>query len=399
MDNLIKNLAICLLPWNATAIRPSGMALPCCRFNISNPNLFLKESNINLDFRNSKKWIETREKMLLGEKIPSCFRCYRDEESGSESMRTLSLKEYSNENLNSLDVNLLPFLTLPTDINPLPISFLEIAFSNLCNLSCVSCNSFYSSSWATEDYRNGRSLLNKKSLIENNFDTSQIDLDNLSILKIIGGEPFMDQQKFISLLKKINLKKLTIIISTNGTILPNDELKSLLDQCNRVVLSVSLDGIGLVNDWYRWPSKFAKITEVLNQYTSWWGYNSKFLLEIHSVINIYNIWTLDEIVLFINEFYPLWGMDFDWIVTPTWQNISILPFSFKTNLIDKLNFWNEDIKSNVRFNKSNPFTVSIDRLNDNSIGSLEEFKSRSIMLAKERNLDLLEMIPHLKEIF
>jgi sulfatase maturation enzyme AslB (radical SAM superfamily) len=209
----------------------------------------------------------------------------------------------------------------------------------------------------------------------------------------------MDQQKFISLLKKINLKKLTIIISTNGTILPNDELKSLLDQCNRVVLSVSLDGIGLVNDWYRWPSKFAKITEVLNQYTSWWGYNSKFLLEIHSVINIYNIWTLDEIVLFINEFYPLWGMDFDWIVTPTWQNISILPFSFKTNLIDKLNFWNEDIKSNVRFNKSNPFTVSIDRLNDNSIGSLEEFKSRSIMLAKERNLDLLEMIPHLKEIF
>lgn len=380
---------MCLFPWSAAAIKPSGMATPCCRFNISDPASFKNESNINTDFRNNSTWVETRQLMLLGEKVPSCVRCYKDESSGVESMRMISLKNYINGSSS---------IIIPKDEIILPLNFLEIAFSNLCNLACVSCNRSYSTTWAVEDYKNGRLPINAKSLIEHDSALSHVDLSNVSLLKIIGGEPFMDQKRFINLLNRMDLKNLTIIISTNGTVLPNDELKNLIEKCKSVILSVSLDGIGSVNDWYRWPSKFSKVTSTIDQYNNWWNNNNKFLLEVHTVINLYNIWTLDEIIQFMNQ-YPSWSMDFDWINFPAWQSISIIPNNLKEPLIKQLNIWYDTIIPNLSFRKANPFKVSIDRLNDNNTSTWEEFKSKSFSLANERNLDLLKMIPFLEKIF
>lgn len=400
MSNLDKNNSMCLYPWNSVAIRPSGMTIPCCRYNIANTTDFLKESNINLDFRNSSTWVKTRQSMLSGKKIKSCFRCYKDEDNGFESMRTLSLKDYTNhDDLANLDIKTLPSINFPKDDNILPLTFLEIAFSNLCNLACVSCNRSYSSTWAAEDHKNKRLLIGEKALIEHDSDLSNIDLTNLLILKIIGGEPFMDQKKFITLLNRLDLKNLKIIISTNGTVLPNDELKFLIDQCKYVILTVSLDGIDSVNDWYRWPSKFSKIKSTIDQFDNWWGGNNKFLLEFHSVINIYNIWTLDKIVLFANQ-YTSWGIDFDWIINPSWQHISVIPESLKSELINDLNLWYNTIIPNIRFGKSNPFNTSINRLtieNTNN-NSLDQFKSFSLSLAKERKLNLLELVPQIEKI-
>lgn len=393
----MKNKSMCLFPWSAAAIKPSGIATPCCRFNVPDPVSFKSESNINTDFRNNSKWVETRQLMLSGEKVPACFRCYREEDSGNESMRTISLKNHIDHDFDTIDIDCLPLANIPKNVTPLPLTFLEIAFSNLCNLACVSCNRSYSSTWAVEDYKNGRLPANTKALIEHQSDLSHLDLSNVSLLKIIGGEPFMDQKRFITLLKKLNLKNIKLTISTNGTVLPNDELKSLIEQCKFVILSVSLDGIGSVNDWYRWPSKFTNVKSVIDQYNNWWSTNDKFLLEVHSVINIYNIWTLNETVLFMDQ-YPSWGIDFDWIITPSWQSLSIIPDTLRPPLINDLTFWYETINPKIRFGKANPFNVSIDRLHDTPTGSIDDFKHFSLSLAKERNLNILEMVPHIKKV-
>lgn len=379
---------MCLLPWDSAAIRPFSTAMPCCRFSLPNAISFATESNVGNDFRNSVTWVKTRESMLAGEKISSCFRCYREEESGSESMRTLSIKEH------------LKRKTLPTDANILPLRFLEIAFSNLCNLGCVSCSASYSSTWAAEDYKHGRLPPGQKALIQHNNDLGDIDLSHVTVIKIIGGEPFMDQARFIALLKRLNLKTLGIRISTNGTVLPNEELKSLMDQCKHVVLDVSLDGFESVNEWYRWPTKWHEVVSNMNQYHAWWGDKSNVLLQIHTVINAYNIWTLDKTVQFMIDNYPTWGIDSDWIVIPAWQSLGVIPNEYKKYLTEKLITWNNTIKPNTRFGKANPFKVSIDRLNDSpGNSSWEEFKSRSLSLSKERKLDLFAMVPDLKDPF
>jgi len=380
---------MCILPWDSAAIRPFSTALPCCRFNLPNQIKFADESNVNNDFRNSSTWVKTRESMLAGEKVASCIKCYREEESGAESMRTLNLKNYREKHHN----------IIPITAEILPLRFLEIAFSNLCNLACVSCSSSYSSKWATEDYKHGRLLLNQKSLVQHNNDLGDIDLSHLTLIKIIGGEPFMDQDRFITLLKRLNLKNLAIRISTNGTVMPNEELKSLLDKCEHVVLDVSLDGFESVNEWYRWPTKWHEVVANMNQYTAWWGEKTNVLLQIHTVINAYNIWTLNKTVQFMINNYPAWVIDSDWIVVPAWQSLSVIPIEYKKLLSEKMIVWNDTIKPNVRFGKANPFKVSIDRLKDGTSSNWEEFKSRSLVLASERKLDLFAMVPDLKEPF
>lgn len=384
-----ENKSICLLPWDSVAVRPFGTAIPCCRFVLENTIEFAKESRISNDFRNSPTWVRTREMMLAGEKTPHCFLCYREEDSGAQSMRTFSIINHLKDGVSKM----------PTNTDVFPLKFLEIAFSNLCNLACISCNRSYSSTWASEDYKNGRLPHGQKALIQHNVELNNLDLSHVDTIKIIGGEPFMDQDRFIDLLNRLDLKNLTIRISTNGTVLPNNELKLLMDQCKNIVLDVSLDGINSVAEWYRWPTKFSDVRRVMDQYQEWWGDKPNRLLQVHSLIHIYNIWDLDTMIIFLNENYPSWGIDCDWIVIPTWQSVSLIPEELKPDLIDKLSHWDSTIKAKTRYGKSNPFSVSILRLKDTPSSTLEEFKEKTLLLAKERNLDVFKMVPHIAKLF
>lgn len=377
----MDNGSICLLPWDSVAIRAGGRAEPCCRFWPSGD--FLKGSSINIDFRNSKPWKDLQEKMLIGEKDPACQQCYKQEETGGVSTRMFSIRGTD----------------LPTTTDLKPIKMLDIAFSNLCNLACVSCSRHYSTTWGTEDYRAGRLPKDTKVLIDHpNSIVDNLDLSQLKILKIFGGEPFMDQDKFINLMKKVDLSKLKLLVSSNGTVLPNDELKVLMDQCYNICLDVSLDGIGSVNDWYRWPSKFSEVKQIMDQYDAWWGNNENVKLVVHSVISIYNIWTLDKFVMFMNSNYPKWEMEFDWVSGKDWQSISVIPDYYKNILKNQLAEWKDNVKGFWNPDKGNPFGRSIfelDRINNSNIA---EFQNKSLDLAKERKLDLLKMVPDINKL-
>jgi sulfatase maturation enzyme AslB (radical SAM superfamily) len=378
----MDNGSICLLPWDSVAIRAGGRAEPCCRFWPSKD--FLDGSSISLDFRNSKPWQELQEKMLSGEKDSACRQCYNQEETGGTSTRMFSIKGTD----------------LPTNTDLRPIKMLDIAFSNLCNLACVSCSRHYSTTWGTEDFKAGRLSKDIKVLIDHpNSIVDNLDLSQLTILKIFGGEPFMDQDKFISLIKKVNLSKLKLLVSTNGTVLPNDELKSLMDQCNEICLDVSLDGFDTVNDWYRWPSKFFEVRKIMDQYNEWWGNNKNVKLVVHSVISIYSIWTLDKFVQFMTDNYPQWEMEFDWVSGKEWQSISVIPTFYKNELINQLTEWKIGIKGNWNPDKGNPFERSLFEIERANNSNIAEFQKKSLNLAKERKLDLLKMVPNIAKLF
>jgi sulfatase maturation enzyme AslB (radical SAM superfamily) len=374
------NDSICMLAWDSVAIRPFSTAMPCCRFRPVDRVKFKEESNVHMDFRNSDSWRNLRQNMLAGIKVPECSQCYRDEASGSGTPRTQETRKI-----------------WPTTTDVHKLRFLEIAFSNLCNLACVSCNSSFSSTWGVEDHKKGR-LDKPKVLVEHNSNLDSLDLSELKVLKIIGGEPFMDQDRFINLLERLDLSKIKLLVSTNGTVLPNEKLKSLIDKCNELVLEVSLDGVGTVNEWYRWPTKMNKIEEVMDQYQEWWGLKPKFQLRTHSVVHAYNIWNLDELVKYMINRYPTWKTDFDWIQNPAWQAICIIPNEHKEELKKKLTYWNDTIKGNWVYYKESPFLVSIDRLDDTERSSWKVFKENSLLLAEERNLNLLELVPILKDV-
>jgi hypothetical protein len=327
--------------------------------------------------------------MLDGVKLPECKQCYDDEASGKASTRLLDTQ-----------MHIKIHKELPTTTVPNKIRFLEFAFSNLCNLACVSCSAWFSSTWGTEDHKRNR--LNPaipKVLVEHNTDIDKLDLSSLEVLKMIGGEPLMDQKRFIDLLERIDLSKIKLLISTNGTMLPNARLKELIDQCNQLVLDVSIDGVGSVNEWYRWPTKVSEVEAVMNQFQEWWGTRPGFFLRTHTVVNIYNIWNLDEYVEYMNKNYPKWVLDFDWINQPFWQATAILPENYKKELTEKLTVWSTTVKGNWHWWVGNPFVSTLHRMNLPAKSTLKEFKEKTLALAKERDLDVFKMVPHIARLF
>jgi len=369
----LMNKSVCAYPWTAAAIRPNGIVIPCCRY----PHIDDKNSTVlSTDPRNSDHWDNLRQDMLEGKAITGCTSCYQDEATGIDSMRTASLKN---------------FIPINKEIEKL--TRLEVSFSNLCNLACAHCSSFFSSKWYSEDVKANR--VAKSGYIENSFNFKSWDLSELTDLKIIGGEPFMEQKQFVSLMNSIDLSKVELQICTNGTILPGPELKSLIEKCKKVYLCISLDGIGSVNDWYRWPSKFNEVIDNMKQFEQWWSGSSNIVFIVHHVINAINAIDLPKFINFMNDNFPRWVIEWDWIRWPEWQELSVLPDTTKENLIDQFKKEEKLFKSK---HTQNPYGPTISRLLENRTTAWETAIINMFNMSTERQLDLLSMIPNLKNI-
>jgi hypothetical protein len=131
----------CALPFVHFALKPDGNAKPCCRFTT-----YIKDEADKRNWRdlnhnqigsknvlNSYEFNSVRESMINGEKIPGCWKCYKEEEQGGHSMRTLYNKRFSDHD------------------NSVKLKYLEVSFGNYCNLSCRTCNSNLSTSWFNDD--------------------------------------------------------------------------------------------------------------------------------------------------------------------------------------------------------------------------------------------------------
>lgn len=368
------NKSLCAFPFFGSAIRPNGLTIPCCRYpHIDDPDSYVWNENV----RNTPHWKKLREKMLKGEPVEGCASCYQDEANGLFSMRLDSLQKF-----------------VPTENKIIPVEQLEISFSNLCNLACVHCSSFFSSKWQAENKKNGRE--EKKGFIQNNFDFTKWDLSKVKNLKIIGGEPFMEQDKFKSLLRSINLQNIHLQICTNGTILPDNELKELIEQCRTVGLFISLDGIYETNNWYRWPSKFNECIEIIRTYEEWWKNNKQIKLYIHTVINNINVLDLEKFLIFLENDLPLWKVEWDWIRWPHWQQLNSLPDTVKDKLINDFSRLN----LNYKYNKvENPYKVTVERLQETRAETWSNVKKNILQISNERKLDFLKMVPSFKEIW
>jgi MoaA/NifB/PqqE/SkfB family radical SAM enzyme len=317
--------------------------------------------------------------MLEGKPVEGCQSCYQDESNGLISMRQESLERM-----------------IPTKNEIVPIEKLEVSFSNLCNLACVHCSSFFSTKWYTEDVKAGR--VEKSGALSNDFNFDKWNLSNISEIKIIGGEPFMEQEKFIKFLQNIDLSKIALQICTNGTLLPNAELKALIEKCATVYLCVSMDGLEYTNDWYRWPSKFNTVVDNMNTYNEWWGTNTKIMPIVHHVVNIINIFELVDFVGYMKKSFPNWFVEWDWIRWPHWQQLSNLPLDIKNDLIELFKEQSNRYYSE-HFRIPNPYDVSIDRLQDVPAVEWTTVISEIAKISTERNLDFLSMVPTYKKIW
>ena len=156
----------CVIPWIHLSIGPHEYTNKLCCYSADS---LKTESGQPYSFTthildgiwNGKSMREIRKRMLAGEKLKECQRCYNYESIGKLSGKN----EYNDEwlsNHRELIWNKVR-KSVENNYKVSPANFFEISFGNLCNLKCRMCNPVSSSKIQKE----------AEELIEENKDNSQ----------------------------------------------------------------------------------------------------------------------------------------------------------------------------------------------------------------------------------
>jgi sulfatase maturation enzyme AslB (radical SAM superfamily) len=128
---------------------------------------------------------------------------------------------------------------------------------NICNSACQSCNQNLST-------KIGSLTSNDYPMIDNSIAFWQLPLERMVHLDINGGEPSASKN-YRNILKNIPPAGTSVRINTNcSMVIP--EIQQLVERGVHVTVTVSLDGIGRVHDYVRWPIKWENFERNLDIY-------------------------------------------------------------------------------------------------------------------------------------
>jgi MoaA/NifB/PqqE/SkfB family radical SAM enzyme len=350
----------CAKLWNHQYVHMSGTYRFCCattsEIKGQNNRSFHIAKDHPANVWNSPKLMETRLKMMAGETIPECQKCVEQESRGYKSMREEENKEdfFSKTNIDG-SLQILP-------------STMELHFGNQCNLKCKMCSQNYSNqigkeiiqigksdndflSWVKKESGNVNNWTDNLTVEYNWFKNKDVNdklmqyvSNHITDLAIVGGEPtiipefwqlfdYCDQQQ------KLSEKNITITTNLTNT---NPRMMDWLPRLKSWTIWASMDGIGAVNEYIRYPSNFSQIEKNLQFYKSLLERHGNGRIVFSPAIQLLNIHQLDDMLKYFIDFA---GDNFTKNVFVSWMaqvwypkicNYDIAPFSYRKQIADKL---------------------------------------------------------------
>lgn len=278
---------------------------------------------------NTPKLKEARKQMLNGERPSECDFCWRVEDSDNENANLLSDRHLKSSEPWALpDHDNITEYTGDEDIYP---SYLEVDFSNACNLRCTYCGPEYSSKWVE--------YLKQTGPIKLMEDTPHVqwaqgwqDLDNLVYknrehnpyveafwkwfpeaykhlkhYRITGGEPIMSKETFRSIQWFVDNPNPELELSINSNLsVPDklwdkfiDEIVKLRDSngVRRITIFTSVDGWGKRAEYGRPGLDFDKFKRRFEQVAELGGIR----IVIMSTYNIFSITSFELLLEWVLE--------------------------------------------------------------------------------------------------
>ena len=350
----------CAFPFQHQYVHMSGSVRLCCA---TMENVTDKKGNrvhMNNDslqkIWNSDYMKDARLKMKNGELLKACTKCIDQEARGYKSMRNENNEE---KNINNVSAD--------GSMDTMPNS-MELHFGNVCNLKCKMCGQEYSNQIGKEILQIGEKdkdfleWVYKQSGNVNNW-TNNLSVEytwfrnektknklidyvskHITKLTIIGGEPTVIPE-FYELLdycyKNNTLQDKNITIVTNLTNI-NPKMTQWLPKMKAWTIWASIDGLGDITEYIRYPSNFKKVVENLNFY-------KKLLLESNNgqivfspAVQLLNIHQLDDMLKWFIDFTDnRWGKQFNisWM-SQVWYpricNYDTAPKQYRYKVADKL---------------------------------------------------------------
>jgi len=262
----------CAALYNHTNIRGGNRVYPCCRYKESVMDF---DGNVN-KILHSNTYNKLRSDMET-EWLSGCGKCKHEENLGIESLRQKFNKHYQ--------------MDYPT------LEYIEVGFDNICDLTCDGCWEEWSSSWWAKKHPD----LPPKQGITSTEEFTHIP-PSIKRVVFLGGEPLMTNRHRRFLESFDTLDHLEVKYYTNGMHKLHEADYEVLRKCKRVHFTVSIDGVGLLNEQVRSGSVWKKVVNTLDEIAEVFDYT------IHTTLHINNWHGLPELSEFTKK-YKKWTVN------------------------------------------------------------------------------------------
>lgn len=334
---ITESNVFCLAPWTHIHVLTTGEVFPCCMSAHDSANAIgnLRRGDTLRSAWISEKMNALRLRMLRGERSRLCERCYRMEQVGQESWRTAENKVMVHH------LSMVERTAGDGSLAELHLPYLDLRFSNICNLKCRICTPKLSSSWYSDGIRLGYNTSEEPAIISAADDRRslmrQIEplLATVEHLHFAGGEPLIMEEHYQIVDKLLSLKRYDVRISYNTNFSTfryrQYDVVEMWKKFPKIYLQASLDGMGERGDYMRKGQKWDQIVK-----------NRERLLRECPHIDFCVLATVGIMnVLHLPDFYKNWlelgyikpkEMQLNILSEPMWYNIRGLTAALKSRV-------------------------------------------------------------------
>jgi len=371
----------------------------------------LKKDESIIQMMNSTDYKKMRTAMLNDEPVEACKRCYDLELMGTWTMRQSHNKRRGLEYVEDISKT----TTDDGELTDFKMKYMDLRFSNMCNMKCRSCGPGCSSLWAQE-FVDERGL----EVYEQYFKTKKI---------VINAA---EEMGFMNKLKPY-LKDVTEVYFAGGEIIITPEHYECLDYWIENGLNEEIEltyttnfsslkykDKDLIGYWKKFPKlkiwasldAEGKVAETIRKGTDWDRIvrNIKTLREqvphaefqITPTISIWNVFDFPDFFDYmVKEGFinTTSSPRFNLATNPWYANIMILPVHVKRRLVELYRVYQERYKDNVEIHNGFKMIIYNLTVGDENKGGILEFKAFNDELDEFRNEKLEDTIPELKEVY
>jgi organic radical activating enzyme len=250
---------------------------PCC--------FFTKDITVSNkeQFNNARKIISS-----INNWTPLCQKCKNFEIAGVKSPRIDSNEDDLEGDEDSIE--------------------LEIQMDKTCNAACITCGEWSSTTWSK--YNNKINNISTQFIIKPDTEPNVkkildlIDFEKTSLRSILflGGEPFANDSH-LDILKNVPSNKTSNIrlsYTTNGSYDISDKCLEVFSKFKEVDISYSLDGIGEVFNYHRWPLNWDTVENNFKKILSY-DTSKRISVSIGCTLTALNVFYFDQLEQWVDK--------------------------------------------------------------------------------------------------
>lgn len=285
----------------------------------------LKTESIH-EIWNSEELKKIRRDMLNGTPVNFCSNCHKEERVSGHSYRTRINEEFKEE------LHRIKETSSDGALQNKVLPYLDVRFSNRCNLTCRSCNAENSTSWF-EEYSNLVPYAKDKVLELQSMSPKLMDeifdlASHTKKLYFAGGEPLFDKNHYLLLEKLIADGKTDVLLGYNTNL---SNLKfgtwNVIDLWKKfrfVHIGASIDGVGTQFEYLRKGAQWEQVKKNLLLIKSELKNSTIHIFPTVGATNCFHITQVIQEMIQLKILVAPENLEINYLHDPAFLNVSIL---------------------------------------------------------------------------